>query len=48
MHTLVDSSHVEYDKNNDMTSPKVNTDAPWSYRGTLEDNLGSVNILDGQ
>ena len=31
MHTLVYSSHVAYDKNNDLTSAKVNTAAPWSH-----------------
>ena len=29
----------EYDKNYDITSSKVNTDAPWSHRGPMEHNL---------
>ena len=39
MHTLVYSGHVEYDKDNDTMSPKVNTAAPWSHGGSLEHNV---------
>ena len=45
MHTFVYSSHIEDDKNNDITSPKVNTAASWSHRGSLEHNLEPA---DGQ
>ena len=31
-------------KNNDIASPKSNTAAPWSHRGTLEHNLEPDNI----
>ena len=36
---IVYSGHVEYDKNNDITSLKVNATAPWSCRGPSEHNL---------
>ena len=39
MHTLVYGDHGENDKNNDITSPKVTTGAPWSHSGPFEDNL---------
>ena len=39
MHTLVYSSHADYDKDNDITNPKANTSAPWSHRSPLEHNL---------
>ena len=35
MHTLVYSSHVKYDKDNEISSLKVNTVALWSHRGLL-------------
>ena len=31
MDTIVNSGPVEYDKNNDIMSTKVNTAAPWSH-----------------
>ena len=43
--TLVYSGHVENDKNNDITSSKVNTTAPWSHRGPLKHNLEPDNTI---
>ena len=41
MHTLLYSSHIEYYKNNDITSTKINTAAPWSHGDPLKHNLES-------
>ena len=45
MHTWVDCGHVNYDKNNDITSPKVNPTAPWNHQGSLEHNLEPTYVL---
>ena len=43
MHTLEYSGHVEYDRNNNIMNPKVNTAAYVSNRGPVEHNLEPDN-----
>ena len=45
IHILLYRGYVEYDKNNDIKSPKVNTAVPWRHSGTVENNLEPFNML---